>query len=539
MRSSKDVVEVEGFKRRESRSLKRAPTKWFLLLSPPFKKLEYRKYRLGENLGMRYLASFLETHGHRVDILEPSLDGSSTEKTAKKILKNDYDLIGLSVPHGGLFPNMVKVVRILRNNGFKGHITAGGHFPTFEHKEVLRYNRIIDSIVRHEGEHTLLELVTRLDSGSFENIPGLSYRTEDSITTNSHRPLIKDLDGLPFPKRDKYSEYDELNHFAMITSRGCYGNCSFCSVRAFYGYDRPLWRYRTPENIIEEIEYLAETYDAQVISFVDDNFIGPGEFGRKRALKIAHKIAERGIEIFFEISCKPDSVDERLFKNLKEAGLRHVSIGVESGIEDILKRFNKGLTVSKNVSAIQTMRDLSLSFTPYFIMFDPHTRIEELKENVQFLYDNNICTYFTIRNALSIYRGTPLYSQVENVLKRKNWEYLYKFGDSNVTKVYRIITALGELITLDSILEVLVYVADVENDMLDRDTAVNVLEEITKRINKYVYDTVLNIIDRVSSSSEDDLMCHIEYFQKDVHTFIEYIRRFMSKNELSHVFQMA
>ena len=149
---------------------RRAKSKRVLLLSPPFTKPQYKGYRLGEALGIRYLASFLEVKGHKVDALEPSLSQLSIKDTAKAILKEDYDLIGFTVPYGGLFPNVVKVIKTIRDAGFKGHITIGGHFSTFEHHDLLRYYKNIDSVVRHEGEHTLLELVNNLDTrNNFKN----------------------------------------------------------------------------------------------------------------------------------------------------------------------------------------------------------------------------------------------------------------------------------------------------------------------------------------------------------------------------------
>jgi radical SAM superfamily enzyme YgiQ (UPF0313 family) len=278
---------------------RRAKSKRVLLLSPPFTKPQYKGYRLGEALGIRYLASFLEVNGHKVDALEPSLSQLSIRDTAKEILKEDYDLAGFTVPYGGLFPNVVNVIKIIRDAGFKSHITNGGHFSTFEHLDILRYNKNIDSVVRHEGEVTLLALVNNLDDqNNFKTILGLSYREGEKLHVNPPRPLIENLDELPFPKRDDYSRYNEGDHYAMVTSRGCYGNCSFCSVRAFYGYDKASLRFRSPENVVNEIEYLVDNYNAKVISFLDDNFMG-GKIGKKRAIEIANIIISRGLDIFF------------------------------------------------------------------------------------------------------------------------------------------------------------------------------------------------------------------------------------------------
>ena len=502
----------------------RAKSKRVLLLSPPFTKPQYGKYRIGETLGVRYLAAFLEVKGHKVDVLEPSLSQSSIKDTAKAILKEDYDLVGFTVPYGGLFPNVLKVIKTIRDAGFKGHITIGGHFPTFEHNDILRYYKHIDSVVRHEGEHTLLALVNNLDEqNNFKTIPGLSYREGEKLLVNPPRPLIENLDELPFPKRDEYSRYNEGDHYAMVTSRGCYGNCSFCSVRAFYGYDKALWRFRSPENVVDEIEYLVDNYSAKVISFMDDNFMG-GKIGKKRAIEIADMIISRGLDIFFEISCRSDDIDEHILSELKKAGLRHVSVGIESGNNAVLKRFNKKTTVSDNIAAIKTLRKNNLSFTPYFIMFDPSTTLDELKCNLLFLYHNKICTYRTVKNAITIYKGTPFFAQLKNELRRRNWEYQYEFKDNKIAKIYYTVESLKELAEIDAILDILIYNQDVKiTDFKENIRAA--YEETSVLTNQFVYESMLEIIDGViNSSSEDFQLVQIKRLRDKIYGFVENLK---------------
>jgi anaerobic magnesium-protoporphyrin IX monomethyl ester cyclase len=503
---------------------KKAKSKRVLLLSPPFKNPQSERYRLGEALGIRYLASFLEVNGHGVDVLEPSLSQLSIKDTAKAILKEDYDLVGFTVPYGGLFPNVVNVIKIIRDAGFKSHITNGGHFSTFEHIDILRYNKNIDSVVRHEGEVTLLALVNNLDDqNNFKTIPGLSYREGEKSHVNPPRPLIENLDELPFPKRDDYSRYNEGDHYAMVTSRGCYGNCSFCSVRAFYGYDNASLRFRSPDNVVDEIEYLVDNYGAKVISFLDDNFMG-GKIGKKRAKEIANAIINRGLDIFFEISCRSDDIDEHILSEMKKAGLRHVSVGIESGNDEVLKRFNKKVTVSDNIAAIKILRKNNLSFTPYFIMFDPWTTLDELKCNLLFLYDNKICTYRTVKNAITIYKGTPFFAQLKNELRRRIWEYQYEFKDNKIAKIYYTVESLKELAEIDAILDILIYSRDVEIGDFEENIG-TAYEEISVLTNQFVYESMLEIIDAVINGSSDDFpLVQIKTLRDKIQGFVEDIK---------------
>lgn len=522
---SREMGPVEGRPKNLTKTKKKS--KRVLLISPPFRRPQYVRYRSGENLGIRYIASYLKKHGHSAEVFEPSVLRLSIKDTAKFILKEDYDLVGFTVPYGGLYPNIVKVIRTIRDHGFEGHVTLGGHFATFEHKDILRYNKNVDSVVRHEGEITLLELVSNLEDKNLMNILGLSYRVSKQINVNSPRPLIKNLDYLPFPKRDE-KQNNENNHFTMITSRGCYGNCSFCSIRAFYGFDSSLWRYRSPKNVVDEIEHLVNNYNAKVISFMDDNFIGSGKHGKKRAIEIANEIIDRGISIYFEISCRPDDISAPVLKDLKKAGLRHISVGIESGNNQVLKRFNKKTTVTQNIKAIKTLRRVSISFTPYFIMFDPYTTIEELRDNLDFLYTNKICTYRTVKNAITIYKGTPYYTRLKSNLKRAHWEYQYDFEDVNVAKIYYIVDSLGELNTLDKLFDILVYHRDTKKNLHQKGSIAMVMEDLSNQTNEFVYNIMMEIINRtIKYPSGHNSIFQIKEIQNRIHTFTEHVRNYL------------
>lgn len=389
----------------------------------------------------------------------------------------------------------------------------------------MTFNKNIDSVIRHEGEITLLELINNLEDKNLSGILGLSYRDSGNIFINSLRPIIKNLDELPFPKRSKYSLYHGDNHFSILTSRGCSGNCSFCSVRAFYEYDSPLWRCRSPENVVDEIEYLIGKYGAKVISFIDDNFIGSGKFGEKRAISIANEIVNRDLNINFQISCRVDGINNDVLEHLKKAGLLHVSLGIESGNEEMLNRFNKNTTVSKNISSIEILRKNNLSLTPYFIMFDPWTSIEEIQENVKFLYENNLCRFDTVSNAVSIYKGTPLYKKFKQNLKRFNWEYKYSFAEADVAKIFCLINSLQEIKDLDKMLDTIVYQCDLRHMNCHMDVGRLISYEIQKKINEFIYRIMLEIINHVMNKSpKEELKLEIEKLKEQINIFVNCIR---------------
>lgn len=199
------------------------------------------------------MASVLRSRGFSVEILYPELPREFPEsvyfcddpRIASKRLRNellrcisgqiarvDCRVLGFS-PNISDFEFIIELVRRLRSSGLDSHVVLGGHLATFSHQRILSQYDCIDSVVRGEGEYTIAELTERIKRGvDAEGVLGLSYRNGNGTTVNPPRPLIQDLDELPFPATD---HLDDLAHdpqgrpnwMRICCSRGCYGSCSF------------------------------------------------------------------------------------------------------------------------------------------------------------------------------------------------------------------------------------------------------------------------------------------------------------------------
>ena len=376
-----------------------------------------------ESLGIAHIASFLRAGGHEVTLISSALRCLSVRATLRAIRKADAEVIGFSVLEVHA-KRALAMVDALRDAGSKAHITLGGHFPTFNHKKLLRRYEGIDSIVRGEGERTFLELVERLSHNeSLDGIEGLSFREVVKIQVNPPRALIEDLDTLPFPARD-FAPLVLRQHspLSISASRGCYANCSFCSIRAFYDQSPgPKWRTRSPERVVDEMEALVQRFGRSPIGFVDDQFVGPGKKGKEWAVQLGEEILRRKLGVPFTCSCRVNDIDPDLFGLLKEAGLTRVFIGIESGTERGLLTFNKRTTIAQNVHALATLDKLGIGYKIGFIFFDPYTTFEEVKQNFRFLSD--IAPYWmkkrgmlSIEPSLIVHDGTPIHAR----LKREN-----------------------------------------------------------------------------------------------------------------------
>ncbi len=311
----------------------------------------------------------------------------NVSRTLKEILPLKAELVGISALQAQA-DGLVGLVKGIRASGSQVPIVLGSHFPTFCYDRLLVDFPEVDAVVRGEGEAPFLELVRRMASGkSWHDVPGVAYSQDGQVIANTPPPLIEDLDSLPFPARDTLPAVRNIGAMVSVSSsRGCPHRCTFCTIPQFYRLAKgPVWRARSPENVVEEIRYLVKEYDVKHFIFVDDNFIGVGRRGKERALEIAELLirAELGVEFF--LSCRVTDVEEELFSLLKRAGLRVVGLGVESGNQRQLDTYGKGTKVEDNKRAITLLRKIGVEPGIGFIMADPYFTPEELIQNIRFL----------------------------------------------------------------------------------------------------------------------------------------------------------
>jgi len=213
-------------------------------------------------LGIVYLGTVLENESHDVTLLDHGFEHVSLKKLGNSILRKDPEIVGLStLTSSGI--TAAKLSEYLKNQNPDLKIAWGGIHATFNDKRILEKYPFVDYIVRKEGEQTFPELVDAIEGNrNLKDITGISFRNNGEVVSTSDRPLIKNLDDLSFPDREllKFKYTSEINgiifskHFtSILSSRGCPFSCRFCCCSSFL--DR-LWRSRSPENVVEELELL-------------------------------------------------------------------------------------------------------------------------------------------------------------------------------------------------------------------------------------------------------------------------------------------
>ena len=368
------------------------------------------------NLGLGYLSAVLRRAGFTVVVLDIE---APPEQIQDAVLAADPILVGFSL----IFQYYIRRYRTmmvgLRRHGVDCHFTMGGHYPTLSFEQTLRTVPELDSVVRYEGETTLLELVQALAAGEdWRPIEGLVYRVGDGVVANAPRPLAPDLDALPFPDRD-FDPFVILGRkvMPMLASRGCARTCSFCSIHTFYRTaPGKVVRLRRPPEVVREMRTLYEQRGVSVFLFQDDDFPVFGPKWRAWAGQLVDELLASGLadKIMWKINCRADAVDRELLTRMRDAGLYLVYMGLELGTEEGLATLHKQITVEQNLQAVRTLKEIGLRFEYGFMLLDPSSTFATVRGNIAFLREivGDGCAPATFCKMLP-YDGTPIKDALE------------------------------------------------------------------------------------------------------------------------------
>jgi radical SAM superfamily enzyme YgiQ (UPF0313 family) len=348
-------------------------------------------YEDRDNLGLRYLLSSLRAAGFRAEIVRYDSDPAPLVARARA----EAPLaIGFSMIFQYMAPDFGAVIAALRAAGVACHVTVGGHYPSFDYGEVLGGIAGLDSVVRFEGEATLVELAARLAGGDdWRDIAGIAYRAAEDggVRANALRAPAHDLDTLPVPDRASYAyESERLPTAAILGSRGCPWDCTFCSIRPFYeAQGGALRRFRAPAAVVAEMCELYRTRQVALFLFQDDDFLAGGRKAREWACEIADGLIAAGMagKIAWKMSCRSDEVHEETLARLKQGGLTHVYMGVEAGDPDDLTDMRKRMRPDVHLEAGAVLRRLGLSFDFGFMLLQPYSTLARVRNNIHFLRD--------------------------------------------------------------------------------------------------------------------------------------------------------
>ncbi len=301
-------------------------------------------------------------------------------------------------------------------------ITGGIHFSSVPEESLIDFPEI-DYIIRGEGEVTLVELIKTLKSEkNIGRVKGISFRHKGKIIHTPPRPLIKNLDILPYPAYHLVEDHLKHYHFSMMAgkntrymvlegARGCDYRCTFCTQWKHWG---GVWRTKSIKRIAGEIEFLNETYGGVFLWFTDDHF----KFSlRGKALykELRHSKCKKDIMLFLQARTDDVAKHPDLVTKLREVGTYWIMCGVESDAEATLKEFKKGTKTKDAYATMKILKDNDVFSHAMFVIGakrDTHESIERLRQ-----FSIDLEPDFSIYTALTPFPGTIYY---ENA-KKNGW----------------------------------------------------------------------------------------------------------------------
>jgi anaerobic magnesium-protoporphyrin IX monomethyl ester cyclase len=387
---------------------------WFVMgeyLPPPY--------------GIIQLAAFLEKHSKNVEVevldcnakhvdwqgLEKHIESSNPEVVASSSLStcNAYVVCRTLETAKKVNPNILTV-------------TGGQHF-TATAEESLREHPEIDVIIRGEGEETLAELVANAnDKTTFPQIKGISFRLQGKIIHNRPRPLIENLESLPYPGYHLVKDIVHKYHFAAMSgrkvpyalvegSRGCPCECTFCTQ---WRHWQSKWRLKSPKRIADEIEYCYRQFGSRFVWLTDDNF-GAGSRANDLADEIIKRRITDDLTWFVQSRCDDIIRNKEVLPKLRKSGLSWVLLGVENSEPSTLQTFKKGITPQDSKEAVNLLKQNGIFAHAMFI-------IGQRKDTVQSiahlrLFANELDPDFALFAVLTPFPGTEVFDEA----KRNGW----------------------------------------------------------------------------------------------------------------------
>jgi len=377
-------------------------------------------------LGVLYCAGVLMNEGVEVSILDQPAKGFSLDQTVSWVRKEDPDILGFSVLLSAA-KEAPKIAERVKADNPNIIIVFGNYHATFNAERILKKYPFVDVVSRGEGEYTSLELARCLEKEeNLDEVRGITFRKAGKIISTPDRPLIKKVDELRFPDRNltgaQYTStifgvrVNTKKFTTLVSSRGCPFKCSFCGIRKFA---RGMWRPRSVENVMEELEFLQSEGYEQFL-FADDNFT----LNAKRVSKLCRRMRKAEMDIEWFCDSRVDHVSYDMFREMVKTGCRCLFFGIESGNQRILDYYKKGITPEQTERAVRKARKAGVDIiVGSFIVGAPDETRREIVNTLQFA--NKLDIDVPDVNILGAHTGTDIWNELVAkglIDEEKYWE---------------------------------------------------------------------------------------------------------------------
>ncbi len=410
------------------------------LINPPMVQV-YGKYKSAGKvgaqvvipLGLCYVAAAIEKAGHQVSLIDADAEGLSQDGIMQRIKEEPFDAVGVTATTP-VYSNAKKLMESVKEYD-KGILTViGGAHVTVLPTSVMQDSRVDIGVIR-EGEETVVELLNAVEKGlSLKDVKGIIYREGGGIRTTEPRALIENLDSLPYPARHllkgKYiwSVPGEglIPVTTVLTQRGCPFNCVFCSAGVVSG--RKM-RYRSVKNAVDEIEYIISEFGVKYTFFADDSLT----LNKERTSEMCAEIKKRNLKVGWDCTTRANVVTKELLSEMRSAGLKRISFGIESGNQGILNAIKKGTKLEELKQAYEWCYKLGLETRGSVMVGNPFETRNTIKQTSDFI--RSLKCYQVYINIAMPYPGSELYEMAKDGigglrLLTEDWREFRRYGNS-------------------------------------------------------------------------------------------------------------
>jgi magnesium-protoporphyrin IX monomethyl ester (oxidative) cyclase len=355
---------------------------------------------LGAPLGILYIAAVLRLEGHQVEFLDLTLQD---EIPPLEPLLKDIGAVGVSFS-SVLASQAFEVVRKIKAVDPSIPCIAGGPHPTALPGHTLRSG--FDIVVVGEGEKTIAELIKALEEKrDIDDVAGLALLKEGETLLTEKRAFIDGLDRIPMPARDLIDwpgYYARSAYDGVIASRGCPYSCRFCKPMQDNLFGRKI-RYRSPVNILREIAECRDIYHHHspmvkmgvgfFAMFLDDMFVSKPDW----VLEFCTEVEKAGMDFWWGCQSRVDTLHEKELIRMKETGCKLVVFGVESGSQQVLDFYGKGITIEDTRRVFSLCQKHGMLTHAYMIIGSPEETREDLDATYNLLKEIRPTTSYIAR----------------------------------------------------------------------------------------------------------------------------------------------
>lgn len=393
-----------------------------LLIQPPV-RVDHDPIDIPAGLGI--LSSIAIQEGHQVALLDLNAYRPipTWKEAADQIAVEKWDIIGI----GGLssmYKDIRKVIYISRKLNPNALIVCGGGFITYMPDKIMQFEPSIDIACIGEGEDVWRDILQTADKGGdWKNVKGICYRQDSNLVYTEPRPLIPNMDVIPWPAYDlidldsyfKYSgsmwydgAWQSKRRINFTTERGCPRQCTFCTHNGMNRWDQEamlgknkvkmmdqefgfqaVTRFFSPRYVVDHALHLYEKYQVDYICLLDENLTS----NNKRVHEFCDLWIKEGLHKKIRLGTSGDSpsINKEVVRHMKEAGFTFIAIGGESGSDKVLKEdIQKGVTVAHNQKAVDILKAGGITPSMTFMVGNPNEDINDVLETVMFFIKNKI-----------------------------------------------------------------------------------------------------------------------------------------------------